>query len=240
MNLTIHETSFSNMFNLLQVKQVWLCLLTKQDTDIWRLIIIMCFLSETRLSFPNQHLTLTLPATIIFEGFHSKTLYNHFGGEKKKFGLSHMIPQKHNCFLCEQIKLHSYFNRLVTYLFFAGERSEYNTHMLTCTLRELIIAVIIPPLHTRCEETILWQYHPMWIWEGRQKSTVLNFRKNAFSSSAEANSFRLFGTKFPFCKDKIRYTLFLLSQGKFCLGNSTAHSCFPVRSKFLFRCSGVI
>lgn len=32
-----------------------------------------------QLSFPNQHLTLTLPAMIIFEEFHSKTLYNHLG-----------------------------------------------------------------------------------------------------------------------------------------------------------------
>lgn len=32
-----------------------------------------------QLLFPNQHLTLTLPAMIIFEEFHSNTVNNHFG-----------------------------------------------------------------------------------------------------------------------------------------------------------------
>lgn len=100
--LTLPETSFTNMFNLLQVKQFRLLPTNKARHWYMKVDYYHVLLVGGRLSFPNQHLTLTLPATIIFEEFHSKTLYNHFG--KKRSLVWHLIPQK------KILKLYSYFN----------------------------------------------------------------------------------------------------------------------------------
>ena len=109
-------------------------------------------LVEGWLSFHNQHLTLTLSATIKSEGFHSKTLYNHFRRKKKKVW-------SHTCSLRNVTVSESHIptlivthNCLVAGFPFRKCMVCLNLTHVTYSHVEVLLIVIIPPLHTSCEE----------------------------------------------------------------------------------------